>query len=55
MFVFASVGLPLVRFTLTMGAGVPENYVLLLVLIKMIIKTLPFHYSVIIMYIHRYI
>ena len=35
-FEFASVALTLVRFTLTIGAGVPENYVLQLALIKLI-------------------
>ena len=40
---FASVGLTLIRFTLTKGAGVADNYVLpQLVLIMLINKTSPF-------------
>ena len=48
---FASVGLTLARFTLTKCTGVPENYVLQLVLSKLIKKTSAFHDPVII-YIH---
>ena len=43
VFEFASVGIMLVLFRLTKGAGVPKNYVLLLALMKLIKNTTSFH------------
>ena len=48
---FALVDLALVCFALMKGIGVPKNYALLLVLIRLIEKTSPFHNSVV-MYIY---
>ena len=48
VFELASVGLALARFTPKMCAGVPDNCVFSLALIKLIKKTSPYHDSVII-------